>query len=488
MKDKSLKKSKIFSSHALITLAVICFVNPTVWLVDLLPDFIGCFIITGALLYHSDRAPFFQEARVAFIKLGIVSLAKIPGFFVLIKVRSANVSDYDISALLTFSFAVLEAYLFTVAIGNLFSAFYYLGERGDCGALIKPFKLSVDQNSLTVMKPETLKLYTLVFTYVKLAFGSLPEMLQLTDTNDYGSYIQRFDGRLIYPIVLLLGMLITLVMGIFFARLFLRYIHAIRSEKQFYPSADALISDAQRGELNLKIRKREIKHSTRLLIASCVFLFTLRLDNIGQVNLIPQFAFGILAVLFVSGIERYSVRAITPTVLSVAFSASSVWAWYEEVKFLDVYSFDLLSSSNKALENYPAVMNSAFVSAVALACAVVSLAIFISGFLKKNLFSGATEDGRILKERYRSHIVNLLIWCAAGILAATAGFLEILFKYYSSTTLVNSGAAGSGMVTSGLIPWFGTLVFILNLAFLCTTVMIVSKIKDDSDVYLKEAV
>ena len=66
------KKSNKAEGVGLLVLAITFLVNPAVNIFDYLPDFIGYFIIAKALIYYADRAPYFNEARVGFLRLAYV--------------------------------------------------------------------------------------------------------------------------------------------------------------------------------------------------------------------------------------------------------------------------------------------------------------------------------------------------------------------------------------------------------------------------------
>ena len=92
---KSMKNVK----YGWLIFALIMLFNPNLQLIDILPDFIGFFILAKFIERAADAAPYFEEARAAFVKLGYISLAKIPALFVIVLVRSKNTLDNDIIAL-----------------------------------------------------------------------------------------------------------------------------------------------------------------------------------------------------------------------------------------------------------------------------------------------------------------------------------------------------------------------------------------------------
>ena len=137
-------------SPGLLIFAVILLSNPIVNIFDYFPDFIACFIISSTLGFFAERAPYFEEAKKDFLKLGYLSLLRIPSFIIMVRITSQNMREGDIRVLLTFVFAVIETYLAIKAISNIFQAMSYLGQRSDAASLITVFRVS----GRSVMTPE----------------------------------------------------------------------------------------------------------------------------------------------------------------------------------------------------------------------------------------------------------------------------------------------------------------------------------------------
>ncbi len=469
-----------------MTVAVLFFANPTVRLFDIFPDFIACFIIARALRYPADRAPFFNEARSAFLKLAIVSLVKIPAFFILIAVRGANVSDYDISVLLTFSFGVIEALYFTSAIGNLFSALFYLGERSGDNILLAPFKTSANEYSRRTMKPETLRLLTLAFTYFKLAAGALPEMLLLSSTTDYGASGGYTIGFLLYPYVLILFVVLTIVFGVVFAKSFNAYIRAIRNGGSFYATLDSLVRDEARIELDKKIKKRTLRQALDLFVLACIFLFTLRFDNLQEINLVPLALYAPMTVYAIIKLWGKGREILASVISGAVFFACALVYQISEFLFLDKYGFDLMVTDEVAKSAYTGTMNSAFAAFISFAAFMICITVALARYSKKViLLPNEPESDRLRRDRYSSIKRRCIIWCVVGTIAVLARFADTVFKYFPDLSIVLSGGGSYEFITTALIPWFGTLVFVLSGIFLGYTIYLVSSIKDDIDVYLK---
>ena len=129
-------------NYKLLIFSLVLLFNPSLNVVDILPDFIAWFILAKIFERAADSAPYFEEARSNFIRLGWLNLLKIPAFFLILFVKSKDTLDNNIYALVSFSFAIFEIILVTQAIKNIFTAAFYLGERTDVPALIEPFAVS----------------------------------------------------------------------------------------------------------------------------------------------------------------------------------------------------------------------------------------------------------------------------------------------------------------------------------------------------------
>ena len=486
MIDNKYKNERRLTAGIIISIAIVCFANPTVRLFDIFPDFIACFIIARALRFPSDRAPFFSEARAAFLKLAIISIAKIPGFIALVSIRGSNVSDYDICVLMTFSFALIEAVYFYSAINNLFAGFFYLGERSSTGVLLRPFKTSANEYSDRLMKPETLRIITFVFTAFKLLAGALPEMLLLSTTSDFGTGIGYGSGYLFYPYIMVLGIILTIAFGVFFAKSFLSYIKAIRSEGSFYPALDSLVKDEARVELDIKIRKRTIRWGFDLLIIATLFIFSVRFDNLQEVNLIPYAAFAPIAVIGLFKLTGKS-KIILPTLISgTFFTFSAIVYQIFEFKFLEKYGFDLLFTDKTAKAEFLSTICAFALSTVCFIALLVCISIALCSFSKKTIIKPNDHySDKIRLDRYSTIKLKTALWCVIGSITAISKLADSIFKYFPNVHNVVSGGGGYTQVTSALVPWFGTFVFIISIVFLAFTAFIASSYKDDADVYLK---
>ena len=219
---ESLKEKK--KSAFPIFLALFLLFNPNISVIDYLPDFIAYLILAKVFLKASDRAPFFKEARDAFIKLAWCNLLKIPALFLITWSRTGNSYGNDTIAIASFVFAVFELFLMITAINNIFDALFRLGERSNCASLISNFKTSNKKS----MSPDALKTLTYAFAIIKCACYGLPDMLLLTTMREtaHGTQIITIDTK--YPIVLIISQIIGFTIGVIWFKRIKKYAKTVK--------------------------------------------------------------------------------------------------------------------------------------------------------------------------------------------------------------------------------------------------------------------
>lgn len=467
----------------LITLAIVFLCNPTVRLFDILPDFIACFIIAHYLSYPSLRAPFFSEARRAFLKLGAVSLMRIPAFIISVNVRSSNAYDYDTTVLLTFVFAVIEGIYLISALSNLFSAFFYLGERSDASSLITGFTTSVNK----IISPESLRSYSIFAVIFKLAAWSLPEFLLLTQGVDLSAYSQVIRPASMYPLVIVLSVIFSFFVMLILGLGFYSYILNIHNEGKFFFATDSLITAERKSELSAKIIKKDINGAFTLITVSALFSVVLRFDNLREINLMP---FMLCGVLIIAAIFKMSQHAYLPkiTVLCGAlFTLSALAAQIIESVFLDTYSYEMLVKNKLAKAEYIPVIISSAVCCAAFIIFIIFLSVFLNRFsaLHTGFAPQSKIDEKYMKLHKRAMKRKICFFSVSAILVPVTRLCDTVFKYFPSLKIV-SVEDGFGNVTFSLIPWFGVAVFASSALFFAASIYLGSVFKDELDIKYSE--
>ena len=318
--------------RGLLVFAITFLVNPCVNVFDYLPDFVGYFIIAACLTYYARRVPHFEEARTGFFRLACVSIAKIPAYFFMVMIRGQNTIDNDIKSLFTFSLTAIETVLLVGAVKQLFDALSYLGQRGNAVSLIKDFPLS--KRSARTMSPDALRILCYVFAIYKFLATALPEMLLLTKTVDEGSYYLTFNVARLYPYAIILAVVSVFVMGIAVTKRFSKYLLAINNEGLMYSSVDLLFDDLSRESLNKKLKTDKIKTTLTLFLVATFFTADINVDNLFNIDAVPNFIFGILILLASVRLSALVGDTKYITVMAAIYSADALGAYYFQIRFM----------------------------------------------------------------------------------------------------------------------------------------------------------
>ena len=474
--EKSNNKKVV--NTALLVFAVTTLANPNVNIFDYLPDFIGYFIIASALAFYSDRVPYFAEARGGFIRLAFVSLAKIPSYFVMMMIRGANSADNDVKALFAFTFAAIEITLIIIAVRNLFEGIRYLGERGSAASLISPFPIS--KNGRRTETVDGLRNLTYLFAIAKCAVASLPELLLLTKLVYSGANTQVFNVAKLYPYIIVLAVPFVFVLGIVFTKRYSRFLKAIEKEGLVKSAAEDLLDEESKRSLEKKLFVKDIKTALTMLCAAAFFTLSLRFDNFEELDLIPNTLVAIVAIFGILKLSKRCAVKKLPIIFASLYAAASAVTYGLEVNFLTEYSFENLAAMTAAKTAFTPVI-------IGYAVEFIVYCAFIAGIVTM-LLRFADEHVGIAKDSPRyskmdaeySAIIKrkIFLWAASGALYGAVNLLDTVFKYYSTSSLVTTDT-DLVTVTSGLIPWFSLVVFGASALFICYSLHLYGKLKED---------
>lgn len=462
----------------LLVLALVFLTNPVVVIFDYLPDLVGYLIIAGALKFLSDRAPYFEEARGGFLRLALVSLVKLPAYVIMTYAKGQNVGDSDINALFAFSFTVIEAVLLFGALKNTFEALSYLGQRSDAAALLKPFPISKRTRTMT---PERLQILTYIFVGIKAAATALPEMLLLTRGVSADEYGKVFNLARLYPYVIIFAFVLVFVLGIILTKRFSKYLRAIYSEGKIRDAADSLHEGERLDELRRKLKLKDIKFTLAIFIASAVLTLNISFDNLEQVNLLPDFLFGILMLYGVYRLLKHIGGSKKAIALCGVYSAVSLVFYIIHTAFLIRNGYDALATSKIAKAEYIPVM----ISSGAELLALVLLFVSVSGVLLRfaATYTGLNPHDRGYS-RYDAEQAKMMkrrvcLWCGFGILGGVCKLLETIFRYPAKIIYIAT-EQGSAAIAEGIAPWFGVVTLVCCALFIAYTVRLFSLLREEA--------
>lgn len=423
MSSKGRPQGRLFSG--LLILAIVTMSNPLVNIFDYLPDFIGCFILVHALSYYARRAPYFDEARSDFMKLGILSLARIPTFIIMTRIISQNMREIDLRPLLTLVFATVEIFLAIRAINNLFSALSYLGQRSEAASLISAFNVSVKKT----MKVEELRVLSYALVLCKSACSLLPELLLLTNT-EAALNPGRLTPSLLYPYAILVAFIVTLVFGAIFTRMASAFIKTICREDKIHDAAEAMIDDIRRDEIKKKIKVNKMQSFLTVMTLSGLFLFDFSSKKLGGADFIPDFLFGII-VLFAFAKASGFIKDLKNVYVSAsAFSVISIARYIYEILFLNEFTYEQLPISPAASAKYlPVILISIFELLSFILLTVFCGAALIRFTKNRTGLSKKSENyGSLDAEYHLGMTKKCILWIVLGIALETIKFIITLTR------------------------------------------------------------
>ena len=214
-------------SFTLVALGLCFFFNPYFAVLDLFPDFIGCFLIWLGLSRISRINAVMQEARAAFLKLLAVCIGK--DIIVLMTFGSSASGERPVALLLiSFVGALLTLWLAYNALHALFDGFYGLSAKEGCQALYANCKKRGVERSRT----EVMLRRAMIFLVLREVMGVLPEISSLSTTLFYlqPGHINMYDY---VGLMRVLSFLVVLGAGIFYLVAVLRYFGVLRKERDF---------------------------------------------------------------------------------------------------------------------------------------------------------------------------------------------------------------------------------------------------------------
>lgn len=212
---------------ALVFLGLLFFANPYFASVDVLPDWIGCALIFFGLDRISRISKHMSEARTAFLRLLIYTVARDVLTAAVLMTTSGMERP---TAILTVSFAnAVCAALFTYrAVYALFDGFYALSVTRECPALYQNYRKATRKER---SRTEQVLFATVFFVIFREVLAVLPELSSLvnshyTDTGliDIYEYIGLMRG---------ISVAAVLGVGIWWLVVLVRYFTLLHRERAF---------------------------------------------------------------------------------------------------------------------------------------------------------------------------------------------------------------------------------------------------------------
>ena len=351
-----------------------------------------------------------------------------------------------------------------ILIKNIFSALFYIGERGGANSLISAFHLSPSRKKS--MRPEDLRGYTMMFAVFKCILYFLPDIFLLSRTTSSGVIMPSPLSRY-YPLTLLLALILGTVIGAIWLARSKAYIRAAVTEGKFADALNFLSRADSERKFENKVKLRQISNALLFLILASFSSFKISLQETEQINLLPGFIHGILLLICLTKLSGHANTTGKPTLIAGAsYSAVACIHFTLSVIFLNKYDYIDIATNGKALSDYIPIVVFAILEFIAYIILIVVAVKLLHKFITAN--TGVSPDSERYGKTELSYHNELKKKCnilfGIGLFAALAKCVDVIL--YSGSKYFYSDLNGSTVtVTSSAIPWFSLIPFCASIVF-----------------------
>lgn len=302
--------------------------NPNINVFDILPDCIGYCLIYHGLFRASFLSDRLGEARDGCWKLAIVTAVRLLSFLL---VPQAS-ETYKL--VVTFSFGVVEAFFFLPFALNLFEGVYELGNRLDTTSVFDFRTVKRKGAEARVEYAERLKVYTIVFFFVKTVANIIPELTVLQADDTFASN-QRLQVRLIdyRPLFYTLTVPIVLFFGIVWLVRMVKYLRLLRRDETLcrgvedYYRLNVLTDEGLMAAIRMK----------KVLLLLILSAFGSMIFPIDGVDVIPNLLPALFVAIIMISLLRYDRSAAVGIALAAIVAALSVVGLALQFPYFDEY-------------------------------------------------------------------------------------------------------------------------------------------------------
>lgn len=352
----------------LIAVGMFFLINPTVNIIDVIPDFIGYLFIVCGIDRLADMEDHFAQAKRNFVLLSVISAAKTVSCLLL------AVIDGTFVILLSFVFAILEAIFFIPAVVNMFGGFHYYGLRLESKACYGIYKNAcvTDENGnkvnvrKRVCSSDSILAYTITTFVIRALCYFLPQLPTLFSYSNKGIINggYRTDWTYFIPHMYFLCGVLVVAVCLPWAIRFCRYIKGITEDRPLIEALEKRYNENIAPNENYFAEKKTTTVWVFTVLAA-VFCFSIYID---YVNWLPS---GVACLFFavVAVLLRKNTKMAIPTMISgfigiVPSVLEVIWQYqYAEMKYTPS---SFVYGIGKSGEMYPAIMIAEAVGAVCL--------------------------------------------------------------------------------------------------------------------------
>ena len=467
---------KTKSRYRLAIFGLLLLVVPSINIFDVFPDFIAYFIFAGIFAYGVEKVPYFEETRAAFIRLGIISLLRLPGSLFITWVRMSDQSDTDIFAMMTLIFAIIETMYLIPAISSLFDALFYLGQRSNAEATLNPIRFFGRNTDVNAVK-ET----SVFFAVARAVLVLLPEFCRMSAQNKNGSDIAVHPYAKLYPPILTICFLLSMIIAMIWCIMTVKYVRAIGKEGRFYTAIDSMVTAERRPEIERQLELKRMCMALNTIMIAAFFTLEINFDNFGNMNILPHFIFAIILVFGLKRLTKKTIYTQIASILSAIYSVVSLLGHGMLIRFLSNWSYPDINRFDAAKSMYDPVVLLSVIEFIFCAALLVTAMLALRKFYLSNTKIPPADEKYATpdKDFHRSLLGKNLLYTAFGILVALSKLLQVLLNSGADYLHVNSADGSVSAIVTTAIPWFGLLMTVLSLLYAGYALHFLGIIKDE---------
>lgn len=414
--------------------------NPVIGVHDILPDFIGCFLIIMGIRDAAYMIEKLESARRFFMYAAGISIVRFAVSFL-------NVDRYHTLPLtLAFIFAVVELIVYIPAIRYMFAGFDYAAMRhGGSGILSYGRKMGFYNDEFGVRQYGEVQIDTTGriaaslsrFIILRAVVSVIPELpaLQLSESENVGD-VTAFQFSSISTLIRFVCVVIVIIPAIIVFVKYVRFLLRVHKAGDFIPRVyDEL--EHRFGDL------RELHTCSRMknmsLIAGAAVLLYMGFYDY-QINIIPRYvpaAMLIVASVLLAASDKHTL-SLFPVIPAVCTAFISVkvfelqkdhYAFYKQ-QMMDLFNSDAQYIPDRHIntvdEEY---MRMAFAESAEAIVLGIGIVIFLGLYIK--LCIRHTREFASIPERDREPLKKSLK-IRGGFMIGAAGLSTLYFTAYRS--------------------------------------------------------
>ena len=448
-------------SWGMFAVAFLFLFNPTLAIIDPLPDFIGYIIISIALSKISMISESLYDAKRAFERLVIIDVGKLAAVLWVFGIDAGGGERNTSLLLWSFVFGVLEVLFAIPAYSRLFNGFTTLGNFYPNVAILG--KKGHGRESYT----DFAKKFSIFFVVFKAILVCLPEVSVLS-TAAYNESSHFVDIYRYIGVMRAFCVIPIFFVGIAWLASVIKYFVRISKDKVFVNAVNAEYSQKELTKIGAFVIK-DVKIATFFMILASVFSIDFDLDGI---NILPD-----ILVVALLGLSLFYFSKTAKIKKGFCIGAFVIFAFvtvledYSKYYFDDNFYYNAISKNGEAFGAYLVTVVAAAIEGLmlalifaAMAKAIRSVVVEHTGYvLGKEIESeGEQKQIAVVQARLNKNFSRLIDFAVVCALADTFGSLYGAFYAFLNK---NFG-------------WMSLLSIICGLLLVGMTVKAVSELKE----------